>query len=85
MLIPRLDRNSAFHPTSTLPSSQDHGEWPIRPIRQEQRQSQVAEEPVQSGNGRFLFPPLLGQLERARQVRLAHRSIRLVSYLILIL
>jgi hypothetical protein len=45
----------------------------------------MAEEPVQSWNGRFLFPPFLGQLKRAGQVRLAHRSIRLVSYLILIL
>ena len=83
--MPRLDRNPPLHPTSTFPSSKDHGEWPICPIRQEQRQSQMAEEPIQSRNGRFLFPPFLGQLKRAGQVRLPHRSIRLVSYLIRIL
>ena len=60
VLISRLDRNPAFHPTSTLPSSQDHGERSIRQIRQEQRQSQMAEESLQSWNSRFLFPPLMG-------------------------
>jgi len=83
MLIPRLDRNPPFHPTTALPSSQDHGEWSIRPIRQKQRQSQMAEESVQSWNGPFLFPPFLGQFKRARQIRLPHRSIRLVSYFVI--
>jgi len=80
ILIPRLDRNPPLYPIAALPSSQNYGEWSIRPIRQEQRQSQMAEEPVQSWNGSFLLPPFLGQFKRAGQVRLAHRSIRLVSY-----
>ena len=60
VLIPRLDRNPPLHPITALPSSQNYGEWPIRPIRQKQRQSQMAEEFIQSRNGPFLFPPFLG-------------------------
>jgi len=60
MLILRLYRNPPLHPITALPSSQDHGEWSIRSIRQKQRQSQMAEEPVQSWNGPFLFPTFLG-------------------------
>jgi hypothetical protein len=82
VLISRLNRHPPLDPTSIVPRSQDHGERPFRPIRQKQRQSQMAEESVQSWNGRVLLPPLLGQLKRAGQVRLAHWSIRLVSYLI---
>ena len=83
MLIPRLDRNPPLHPITALPSSQNYGEWSIRPIRQEQRQGQMAEESIQSWNGPFLFPPFLGQFKRAGQVCLPHRSIRLVSCSIL--
>ena len=60
MLIPRLDCDPPFHPTTALPSSQNYGEWSISPIRQEQRQGQMAEESIQSWNGSFLLPPFLG-------------------------
>ena len=60
VLTPRLDRYPAFYPIATFPSSQDNGEWSIRSIRQEQRQSQMAEKSIQSWNSRFLFPPLMG-------------------------
>jgi hypothetical protein len=64
-LISRLDRHPSLDPTTALPRRENHGEWLIRPLWEEQPKSQMAEEPIPSRNSHLLLSPLLGQLERA--------------------
>lgn len=59
-LTARFDRNPALYPTTAFPSRQDHGEWSIRPIWQEQLEGQMAKEPLPSRNSHLLLSPLLG-------------------------
>jgi hypothetical protein len=65
-LTSRLDCDPPLHPTPVVPSSEDHGEWPIRPFGKEQPQGQMAEKPLPGCDRLILLSTILGLFIRAR-------------------